>query len=197
VKPKTSKLKTPVAMTETGNHMPQVVTKPLVEALDRRILRMLTMVHELHKAGYQRLRISPGIGGPGAWRCLVTPISNTRKAHGAITKYGLRLVALHLGAAGNKYFDWDDAKTDTARELASKFIERFPEIARAGIGEDWAYAGWYVEMLGFAERGDFPIAFDESFYYQKLDPRWLPTTSGCANGDPTRSHLPMPPGGEA
>jgi hypothetical protein len=179
------------------SELPQVVTTQLAESLDRRMLRVLAMVHELHKAGYQRLRVSPGIGGPGAWRCLVTPVSNIERKHGAIAKDGLRLVALHGGASGNKYFEWRDAKTDTARELASKFIERFPEIAREAMGEDWAYAGWYVQMLGFAERGDFPVAFDDSFGYQKLDPRWLPTTRGLSQGDPTASHLPMPPRGEA
>ena len=34
-----------------------------------------------------------------------------------------------------------------------------PEIMRAAQGDDWNYAGWYVKMLGYAERGMFPIAY--------------------------------------
>ena len=80
------------------------------------------MVHELHKAGYQRLRICPGIGGPGAWRCAISPVSNTRKEHGALFRDETRLVARHAEASDNEYFGWRDAKTDTARELAAKLL---------------------------------------------------------------------------
>ena len=35
------------------------------------------MVHELHKAGYQRLRVSPGLSPSGVhWRCSVTCACN-------------------------------------------------------------------------------------------------------------------------
>jgi hypothetical protein len=128
---------------------------------------------------------------------LVTPVSNIERENGAIARDKVRLVAGHGEAMSNHYFGWGDAETDTARELASKFIERFPEIAREAIGEDWAYVGWYVQMLGFAERGDFPVAFDDSFGCQSPDPRWLPTSRGLEKMDPTASHLPMPPRGEA
>jgi len=57
--------------------------------------------------------------------------------------------------------------------LATKFIERFPKIAKAGLGEDWEYAGWYVQMLGFAERGEFPLAYSDC--YEDLIP------DGCNN----------------
>lgn len=177
------------------NRLPQVVTKPLSEAQSRRMLRVLAMVHELHKAGYQRLRICPGLSGAGAWRCSVTPVTNIQKTHGAMLKDENGLVARHTGAAGNEYFGWRDAKNDTARELATRFVERFPEIARAGLGEDWNYAGWYVQMLGLAECGDFPIAYAD--WYGELDPQWLPTSRGFDCGEPGASHLPAPPGGKA
>lgn len=41
------------------------------------------------------------------------------------------------------------------------FVERFPTIAERSLGEDWPYAGWYVEMLGVAESGHFPMAFND------------------------------------
>lgn len=88
----------------------------------------------------------------------------------------------------NEYFQWKDAKSDTARELAVKFKERFPMIVRMAWVLDWAYAGWYVQMLGLAEKAIFPIAYSD--WYHDEDPDWLPTTN-AASGE-----LPMPPGGE-
>jgi hypothetical protein len=173
-----------------AKRMQQVVIAPLPEAYKRRALRVLAMVHELHKAGYQRLRICPGISISGCyWRCAVTSASNILKTHGAMLKNDDGQVALYSSGQDNEYFGWSDAKTDTARELATKFIERFPIIASAGLADDWNYAGWYVRMLGFAERGEFPAAYAD--WHSNPDPRWLPTTVGFQSG------LPMPPGGEA
>jgi hypothetical protein len=97
--------------------------------------------------------------------------------------------AHYSSAQDNAYFGWEDAYQDTARQLAGKFLERFPAIARKGQGVDWLYTGWYVQILGLAERGIFPVAYAD--WYREPDPRWLPTTEGF------ESRLPMPPGGEA
>ena len=153
----------------------------------RHALRLLRMVHELHKIGYQRVRIAPHLY-PLAWRCSVTHAGNILKSHGARLRDYDRETAHHSGASGKHYFNWDDAEGDTVQQLAARFLERFPDIARLGQGQDWPYAGWYVQMLGFAERGGLPIAFGE---YVEPDSRWLPTTEATLSG------LPMPPGGEA
>ena len=165
---------------------------PPDDAHEREALPVLEMVHELHKAGYQRLRICPGMNSSGsAWRCAVTPITNILRTHGAMTAdYDLD-VAKYTSAQGTEYFGWEDAMESTARELAMKFVERFPEIVAKGKGEDWAYAGWYAQMLGFAERGDFPVSYND-WGGAALNPRFLPTLKkGIQSG------LPMPPGGEA
>jgi hypothetical protein len=156
----------------------------------RRAQRVLLMVHELHKRGYQRLRIVPGMSPSGMhWRCSVTPASNVCMTHGAREADFSRHLASYTSGQENEYFGWTDARTDTARALANKFLKRFSEVAELGRGSDWAYAGWYVEMLGHAERGALPVAYAD--WYEEPDARWLPTTEGF------RSGLPMPPGGEA
>lgn len=156
----------------------------------RRCQRILAMVHELHKQGYQRLRIMPGLSPSGGyWRCNVTPVTNILQSHGAMAREFQRDSANYTSGMDNTYFNWEDARQDTARDLASKFLQRFPHIVDAGRGRDWAYAGWYVEMLGFAERGELPISYAD--WYSEPNPRWLPTTTGFESG------LPMPPGGEA
>lgn len=155
----------------------------------RRCQRVLLMVHELHKLGYQRLRISPGLSPSGGyWRCVVTPASNILSTHGAWTRDYYLHTARYTSGSGAEYFDWLDARRDTARQLARKFIIRFPDIVEQSNGEDWEYAGWYVEMLGHAERGALPIAYSD---WYETAPGYLPTSGG----DEVR--LPMPPRGEA
>jgi len=148
------------------------------------------MVHELHKMGYQELRIAPGMSSSGChWRCSVTHIGNILSIHGAMMNNWDTAAVHYSTGQDNVYFGWGDARRDTARQLASKFIERFPEIAQQGLGQDWPYVGWYVQMLGVAERGALPVAYAD--WQDKPDPRWLPTTEGIESG------LPMPPVGKA
>jgi hypothetical protein len=160
------------------------------EQARRRALRVLRMVHELHKLGYQRLRIVPGMSPSGCfWRCSVTHIGNILKTHGAMCWHFDRDMAYYSSGQMSDYFGWVDAHQATVQQLAARFLERFPEIARRGQGLDWSYAGWYVQMLGFAERGEFAVAYAD--WYHAPDPRWLPTTARTDSG------LPVPPGGEA
>jgi hypothetical protein len=88
----------------------------------------------------------------------------------------------------NEYFGWEDARYDKVQELTTKFKERFPRIVEASLGDDWMYAGWYVRMLGFAEREKFPVAYAD--WWTKPDPRFLPLTSN-------ENLLLMPPPGIA
>ena len=143
----------------------------------RHATRLLTMIHELHKAGYQRIRFSSGMAPSGMhWRCSITHTSN-------MTCDGLHIdgantgdeVAHYSTASANRYFQWHDAPGRSARELGVMFLERFPIIGREGFGRDWAYAGWLTEMLGRAERDEpsgFPVFFAD--YPLDLIPADLP-----------------------
>jgi hypothetical protein len=62
---------------------------------------------------------------------------------------------------GTQYFGWSDAKRDSAPDLAAKFLEGFPGTASQARGWDWAYAGWYVSLLGVVEQGVVPIMDSE------------------------------------
>jgi hypothetical protein len=153
-------------------------------------LRVLVTVHELHKRGYQRLRIMPGLSPSGGyWRCNVTPISNILWSHGAIARDFPRCFANYTSGMDSIYFGWEDAGQDRARDLANKFIRRFPEIVEAGRGRDWEYVGWYLEMLATADQGHLPVSCAD--WHSEPNPRWLPTTAGFDSG------VPVPPAGEA
>ena len=107
---------------------------------------ILLMIHELHRLGYQRLRIKPGMSASGMhWRC-------------AITALGAQ--AANYGSAQERApFGWDDAAEDTPAQLAQKFIARFGELCAHGRGTDQAYAGWYAEMLRASEPAGAPIFY--------------------------------------
>lgn len=120
--------------------------------------RLIAMVHELHKAGYQRIRILPRMAPSGLyWRCTIADA-------GCFSDDGLSIGIAHAervlsytSGEGARYFGWDDGPDMTARMLARCFLLRFPRLAECGAGRDWAYAGWLTDVLGRAEQGSFVI----------------------------------------
>lgn len=180
----------------------QVSLEPSPDADTRRATRLLSMVHELHKAGFQRLRVCPGLSHSDfSWRCLLTPAENMfddgwspRSADGTL---------MYVVEQPNGIFGWDDADSDNARQLAAKFIERYRDFAERCKGSDWAYAGWFTEVLGAAERGQLPfffIGFEEDDAGPFIAPPPPPDDVKPFRSDPplieTRdlrsSHLPRP-----
>ncbi len=106
------------------------------DPLLRRSRRVLLTVHELHKLGYQRLRIDPDMSPSGMhWRCSVTHVGNIQRMHGAMM-CDFDDAAHYTTGQDNNYFWWEDARKDMARQLASKFLDRFPAIANLGLGAD-------------------------------------------------------------
>jgi len=178
----------------TGMAAPRasVVTK-LAEP-QREIQCVFLMLLELHQRGYERLRVVPGMSPSGMhYRCSVTPARNVFADHGAIA-INDTLIARHTSANGRRYFEWDDVEGASPESLAGFFVERFPRIAKLGLGADPAYAEWFGEVLGLVARGVFPVAYDDG-YFGQANPRpgqsRLPTTEGYV------SRLRMPPPGRS
>lgn len=132
---------------------------------------------------------APGMAPSGCyWRCAVAPRSNILRSHGAKLADWDHLAAHYSSGQENEYFGWTDSTQDDVKQLATKFTQRFGEIIDASKGDDWNYAGWYVRMLGYAEREMFPVAYAD--WHEDPDPRFLPFWDH-------ESDLPMPPPGEA
>ena len=148
------------------------------------------MVQELHLRGYPRLRIAPGMSGSGLhWRCAVTPVSNILKSHGARMASWDEPVAHYTSGMELEFFDWSDAPGKHPSRLAEMFLGRFPDIAAAGLGSDWIYAGWYVELLHLTYPDAFPYCYSD---WQEEDvPGFIRTVGGH------EVLVPMPPPGEA
>jgi hypothetical protein len=124
------------------------------------------MALELHKRGYQRLAIYPGLAASGMhWRCEVLPLEFLNISDRGEVGYkptDETLVARYSTGQDNAYFGWTDATNDTARELADKFEDRFAEICRLSNGLNLGYSGWLVYILGQAEAGELPLMYWDS-----------------------------------
>jgi hypothetical protein len=135
----------------------------------RRAVRVLAVLAELHKRGYQRLRVMPFMSPSGAyWRCWIGPVQFFYRNHGAILCEETAVspdeevqeratIARYTSGQENQYFGWKDAQSDDVRSLADKFLERFRIVADGGRGWDYPYAGWYQRLLGLAEAGWLPV----------------------------------------
>jgi hypothetical protein len=176
----------------------------------RPCLRVIRMVSELQRMGFQRLRIFP-YEYPLAWRLCVAPRAACHIRNGAYVSSAAfdafsdhsepslhtRLVT-YSAASERDYFGWTDARTDSARDLADKFIQRFPAAAAIGRGRDWEYAGWLDELMSELEKGPrLPFLTAEYFEPGPLQLRTLPIrifNRGVASD--VLLDFPLPPGGD-
>lgn len=152
--------------------------------------RVLLAVRELHRLGYERLRIAPGLSPAGtAWRVAVVPAPETCAENGALTPPGPLPEATYSTGDGGRYFGWDDAAGDAPADLAAKFVARFPRVAAPGRGPDPAYRLWYEEMLAATAPMGLPYAYWDSYGDWELGMTHLRTTAG--------GPVPVPPPGGA
>jgi len=148
----------------------------------RRCQRVLSMVLELHKRGYQNLAVFSGISPCGChWRCGLMPFDWLMyEADGWLGCGQPDSVdyARYTSASSNHYFGWEDAEQDTARQLADKFEDRFPELCRRVLGANYAYSGWLTYMVGMSERGSLPVMYQD---YGEFEYDWI-KSSGTTGG---------------
>lgn len=161
----------------------------------RRTLRIIRMVSELHRMGYQRVRFMPH-EYPLAFRIAIGPSSLFSSENGAeLRDFREGLNVQYSSASETAYFDWTDARSDNARQLAEKFVARFPTLCVAGQGRDWAYAGWLLELIGVLERmpGALPLVMDE-YSYSPDGLRSMPfRIYGNLGNRDIRDAFPLPP----
>src|ERR1700737_3666346 len=101
----------------------------------RRSQRVIRMISELHRMGFQRLRFMP-YEYPLAYRIEIAPVS-CFSAPTVFSGKDAQPSVTYSSGSENAYFEWTDAKSDDARELSVKFVRRFPEIVQSGSGRDW------------------------------------------------------------
>ena len=120
----------------------------------------------MHKQGYQNLSIHTGKSSSGFhWRLSLLPFNDM-----CIDEHNIVNISpssnyeetYHSsGQTGNEYFGWTDATKLNARELAQTIIERFPRLMARCKGTNFEYVGWYIYMLGEAEKANLPIMYQD------------------------------------
>lgn len=154
----------------------------------RHAVRLLAMLHELHKRGYQRLRFSAGLSPAGDhWRCAFTAADNVR-ANGWEPLDPTTGVAACTTGDGAHCFGWADAAEATPSALADLFVARFPHIARRAAGPDWPYAGWFVAVLGAAEDGRLPVFYADQNLGDRAPPGPPPPPTPLAEEQSDERH---------
>jgi hypothetical protein len=160
-------------------------------------VRLIKMTVELHRRGYQRLRICPY--EHMSWRVEFGPSSAFSPRNGAYMRTrrffhadGTSENATYSGADGFRYFDWDDAQHYDAEKLAGVFVSRFPIICTASEGRDWEYVGWLSELSGYASRSRrLPFVVAEYFEPAPEKLTYIPLRDYEGGGE--NEHFPLPP----
>jgi len=142
--------------------------------------RLLLMVAELHKLGYEGLRATPFMSPSGCyWRCAIVPANQTDPAHGARLADNVVYETLPRYSSGDEdnYFGWANMRPKTPLILARRFIVEFPKIAEQGKRPDSAYVAWFTDMLEKTAPNGVIYAFGDC-----EAPEGRMQTSFCDNG---------------
>lgn len=142
------------------------MTSELSNPIIRRSARLLNAVLQLHKQGFQNLVIVSGRSASGLhWRCELHAYHNVAVSDDGYIQtleQGLYENALHSsGEQGYQYFEWKDAQSASARELAELIRERFPRLMRQCGGKNFEYSGWLCSVVGQAENGELPVMYSD------------------------------------
>jgi len=114
--------------------------------------RLVLMVGELHKLGYERLRIAPHLadspGGP-VWRCQVIPDFFTDAAHGAVQSHCPSELTYYYStrSARGSEQHWPELANPQPDLAAAELGLTQNRLCMAGLGSDPEYVTWYAEML--------------------------------------------------
>jgi hypothetical protein len=139
--------------------------------------RILLMVAELHRRGFERLRIFPCEDQWMAWRCYFK--AGIPGEPGSIVE-----TPQHICIYMPQPFGWKDAAGDSIEQLADKFLERFPRFSAVCKVPDEEYATWFKQMLAATEPDGLII---------ELADRPLPTDRLITCNLPEKVWLPLPP----
>lgn len=150
----------------TDSHWDNQRILSLIKAMDKMYhfnpyRRFIRTVEELHRMGYERIRICPSTSPTGlAWRCAITTKANTSKRCGAMlsSEKNKDLVFLSNGS-----FPWE-MMSKSPYDNALKFIKSFPTIAEKGKGLDEKYASWFKKVVRECFHFQLPTAYGDYYH---------------------------------
>lgn len=120
-------------------------------------IRMIEMTHELHRLGYQKIRIFPSMAPSGChWRLAWAPDFAFPSPVSPPQSENEYESVCYSSGAGWQPFGWQNVQPLSALEMAQKFLQQFPALASAGKGYDQPYAEWLTRLLSEVREGRLP-----------------------------------------
>jgi len=118
--------------------------------------KVLFIACELHKRGYEKLRVVPSVAPTGlAWRCQFVAFSYGKKHEFIASNWVSRF----------SYFDDKEIKYSTPK-LADIFEEENTDFLAICKGESREYVEWFSGLVSQLREGELPYAFEDygSYY---------------------------------
>jgi hypothetical protein len=113
--------------------------------------RILFVASELHKRGYEKLRVEPSVSPNGmAWRCRFFVNSGEDKNYVIVSTW-------------KQLEDEGIETTKTLQELTDLFEKENIDFLSKCKGKNQEYVKWFYEMLGKLQEGELPYAFSDYF----------------------------------
>ena len=171
----------------------------------RHAVRVLATIGELHKRGYQRLRVMPFMSPSGAACDVGSAQANFFTEITALFFAKQRLPMMNrkreqLSRAtrqGRNLTSGGRTPKRTMPVLADKFLKRFCAVAQSGQGWDYPYAGWYQRLLWHTEAGWLPVVMQDcvEVSYEHIPLQDFRPSKRRVDHE-RRPMLPLPPPGE-
>ena len=119
---------------------------------------IIMMLNELHKRGYQHLRLLSGFSPTGcSWRWMIYPKILMKNEPRLERSNDFMPFECPYGSTGSVRSDVDIIK------LADVFEETYRSFCSIGKLPDSEYVEWFNEVVEQAQDDSFPIAFEEYF----------------------------------
>jgi ADP-ribosylglycohydrolase len=160
--------------------------RPLLDGLLMRMAdllnpsrRVMEMFAALMDMGYQKLRFFPFVGPAGAWRFIITVEDTPRRENSPTAVY-------QSPGWDHTGLGWGECSWEDPKQLAAKFLSKFPQLAELGLGDDPEYSSWYREAMRKAPPGkSFALWWDGE---EPVDHVLI------EHDDGTGERIPFPPG---
>jgi len=115
--------------------------------------KILFVARELHKRGYEKLRVEPSISPTGlAWRCSFFVIVEEIKKSIIVSSW-----------IGKLFMDENNKIEQSLQELTDLFEIEYKDFLLLCKGENCEYVKWYSEMLEKLQEGELPYAYSDYF----------------------------------
>jgi O-acetyl-ADP-ribose deacetylase len=124
-------------------------------------VRALQGVQTLHRRGFHRIRILPGLNASGsAWRVVITTAENLGPKEDFYRIRDERRAVFYSSAGGPEFGGGVVTAGTPPQEVADLILRALPGIEPA---DDPAYVGWFAGLMEHVGPDTLPIAYADYF----------------------------------